>query len=120
MSLSEILTECLSSTDQIRNSAEKKVDEIATQNFPYLMQECAVLLADESVQKESRQLCATLIKNMICFNGRHKGKWEQMDVSQKKNVKKYVLSCLASNNKDIRKAAGMTVAGKGNISLVIM
>jgi importin subunit beta-1 len=111
MSLSEILSQCLSKSDTIRKAAEKKVDEMGTENFPGLMQECSVLLADEGMPKESRQLCATLIKNMICYNGRYKGKWEQMDPSQKQIIKNYILSCLASKNKEIRKAAGMTVAG---------
>ena len=112
MSLTEILTQCRSTKDQVRNQAELELDKLATQDFGKLLSDCALEMADENNLKENRQLCGTLIKNTVCFNTKHQGKWEQLSPELKSNIKNCVLSCLASNVKDVRKAAASTVAGK--------
>jgi hypothetical protein len=112
MSLSEILTKCRSGLDQLRKAAEQDLEQKAEMDFGGLLEECAKEMADESVVKENRQLCATIIKNMIRSNSKHAGKWEQLTADLKNNIKNFVLSCLASSNKDVRKAAALTVAGK--------
>jgi hypothetical protein len=112
MSLSEILTKCRSGLDHLRKAAEQDLEHRADLDFGALLEECAKEMADEGVVKENRQLCATVIKNMIRANSKHAGKWEQLPVDLKTIIKNYVLSCLASANKDVRKAAALTVAGK--------
>jgi hypothetical protein len=112
MSLSDILTKCRSGVDHLRNGAELEIDNKANIDFGGLLEECSKEMAEESVIKENRQLCATIIKNMIRPEGKHGGKWEQLPFEQKGNIKNNVLSCLASSIKDVRKAAALTVAGK--------
>lgn len=111
MSLSEILTQCRSENDKIRSEAEKRLDNLAMNDFGQLLEGCARELADEGNPKENRQLCATLIKNMILFQNKHNGKWEQLNQEIKFTIKNYVISCLASHVKEVRKAAAITVAG---------
>jgi importin subunit beta-1 len=111
MSLSEILTQCRNDNDKIRSEAEKRLDNMAMNDFGQLLEGCARELAGESNPKENRQLCATLIKNMILYQPKHQGKWEQLGHEIKFTIKNYVISCLASNVKEVRKAAAVTVAG---------
>jgi hypothetical protein len=112
MNFSEILTKSRSENDSVRNQAERDLDTLAVENFGGLLEDCAIEMSNESSKKENRQLCGTLIKNMILFQEKHKGKWEQLDQKLKSSIKDHVISCLASNVKDIRKAAASTVAGK--------
>ena len=112
MSLSEILSQCRSDNDKVRQEAEKRIDMFAMNDFGKLLEDCAQELANEDSVKENRQLCATLIKNMILYQPKHQGKWEQLHSNVKFRIKNSVLSCLASSLKEIRKGAAITVAGK--------
>lgn len=111
VNLSEILTQCLSSNTQVRTEGENRIDQLAMANFGGLLESCASELADESKPFKTRQLCATLIKNLILHIPKHQGKWEQLPTEIKYNIKSYTLSCLASEVKEVRKAAGLCVAG---------
>ena len=110
--LQNILNKCLNSDNSIRQEGEALIDQLATNNFGALLQDCAVYLSDESNPVKTRQLCATLIKNLIASVQKHAGKWDFLPLDVKANIKSYTLSCLASTFKEIRKAAGFTVAGK--------
>lgn len=112
MNFSEILTNCRDKNDSIRIEAEKQIDLLSMNNFSGLLLDCAKELADEDKQKQNRQLCATLIKNMLLNQAKHKGKWEELAPEYKNNIKTYILSCLATQDKDVRKACAITVAGK--------
>jgi hypothetical protein len=109
--LDDILNKCLSHDGSTRNEGEAQIDQCATANFGDLLEKCSVFLADESKQVAPRQLCATLIKNLINFIPKHSGKWDQLPLDMKGTIKNHTISSLASNSKDIRKAAGLTVAG---------
>jgi hypothetical protein len=110
-SLDDILAQCMNKNNNIRQEGELMIDTLATNNFGDLLTQCAIFLADESKIVQHRQLCATLIKNLINYIPKHQGKWTQLPEDQKLNIKNYTISCLASDNKDIRKASGLTVAG---------
>ena len=73
---------------------------------------CAIELSDETKFSKNRQLAATLIKNMLLHMPMFSGKWEQLPSLDKSNIKNNILSTLASQEKDIRKAAALVVAGK--------
>jgi hypothetical protein len=109
--LQDILNKCLNTDRSTRQEGEAFIDQLATNNFGALLQDCAVFLSDESKQVQLRQLCATLIKNLILNVHKHHGKWDLLPLDTKANIKSYTLSCLASTFKEIRKAAGLTVAG---------
>jgi importin subunit beta-1 len=105
-----ILTDGLSSDQKIRSAAEQRIKTLATNNFGMFLLLCADELTNESKNAKNRQLAATLIKNMILSMPEFVGKWEQLPVMEKTNVKARVLSTLASQDKDIRKAAALVVA----------
>jgi hypothetical protein len=56
---------------------------------------------------------------MISYTAKYKGLWEQLDRETKLQVKQHVLSTLASSDRDVRKAAGIAVAGICKVELPI-
>lgn len=117
MEISALLSEALSSEQQRRNQAELNIDNLATQNFGLFLANCSQILCDESKVKGVRQIASTLIKNMILYTPKYKGQWETLIPDIKFQIKQNVLSTLASNDKDIRKAAGFAVAGICKVEL---
>jgi hypothetical protein len=115
----EVLNKCLNPNRSTREEGEALIDQYATNNFGTLLENCAIFLSEEQKPIQLRQLCATLIKNLINFIPKHSGKWDLLPMETKTNVKSYTLSCLASSFKEIRKAAGLTVAGKTIFNLGI-
>lgn len=112
MNFSEILTNCRSGNGDVRNKAERDIDNMAMNDFGVLLEQCSAHMADDDAIKENRQMCATLIKNMILYQEKHSGKWENLPFEQKVRIKNNVLSCLASKVKEVRKAAAVTISGK--------
>ncbi len=111
MELSSILSEALSGDETRRKQAEMMIDIIASQDFATFLLNCSKELSDESKNKNIRQIAATLIKNMITITEKFKGQWSLLSPDIKAEIKQRVLSTLASSNNDIRKAAGLAVAG---------
>ena len=119
MEISTLLSEALSPDQNRRNQAEANIDMIATQNFGSFLSSCSKELCDESKPKGTRQIASTLIKNMISHTLKYKGLWEGLDRETKMQIKQHVLSTLASSDKDVRKAAGIAVAGICKVELPI-
>lgn len=117
MELSTLLAEALSPDQSRRNQAEINIDIIASQNFGLFLLNCSKELCDESKQKGIRQIASTLIKNMILFTEKYKGQWELLNRETKGQIKQHVLSTLASKDNDIRKAAGIAIAGICKVEL---
>jgi hypothetical protein len=111
MEISIILTNALSGNAQIRQQAEENIESLTFQNYGAFMLECARELALETRATGVRQLASTLIKNILHHSAKHSGKWNQLEKTIKTEIKNTVLSCLASANKDVRKAAASSVAG---------
>lgn len=119
MEISGLLQEALSHDQQRRNQAELNIDLYASQNFGGFLIQCSQILCDESKIKGVRQIASTLIKNLILYTPKYKGHWEELSPEVKLQIKQHVLSTLASSEKDIRKAAGLAVAGICKLELPI-
>lgn len=111
MEISAILTAGLSPDPNIRKQAEKSIEQYATNNFSGFLMSCAIELSDETKLTKNRQLAATLIKNMLLHMPNFLGKWELLPPLDKSKIKNYILSTLASQEKEIRRAAALVVAG---------
>ena len=109
--ISQIFKEALNPNLSIRQLAEHKINQLAEQNFSNFLLSCATELSDESKPKETRQLSSTLIKNLILISPLFQGRWITLPLDEKQTIKSLVMSTLASNDKDIRKAAALVVAG---------
>jgi importin subunit beta-1 len=116
---SSILNGGLSADKKIRQEAENSLEYYATNNLSEFLYKLATELADESKPVPNRQLAATYFKNVITIPERLKEMWITLDSTIKDNIKLTVLSCLASNRKEIRRATGTVIAGICKVDLPI-
>jgi hypothetical protein len=111
MEISSILSDALSGNMDIRKQAEANIVSITSHDYGAFMLELARELALETRATGVRQLASTLIKNLITNSPANAGKWGLLDQNLRNEIKNTVLSCLASNIKEVRKAAASSVAG---------
>jgi hypothetical protein len=114
---SEILNKCRSSDNAIRRQGEALIDTMSENNYGQLLLDCAKELAADGEIRHNRLLCGTLIKNLVSHLPKHKDKWINLNPELKQEIRTHTLSSLASKDKDVRKAAGLAVAGKSNIKI---
>ena len=108
--LSIILQNILSPIENIRKQSEAEVTKLLDENFAKFLIELSKKISTESEKKEVRQMSSTIIKSMI-GNIKYKEKWFQLDEQIKQTIKNNILSTLASEINDIRKAAALAIAG---------
>ena len=108
--LSLYLDSVLNPDINIRKQAEAKIESICEQNFGLFLIELSKKISTEQEKKTVRQMSATIIKNMLNKEG-YSSRWFQLNEEIKTVIKNNILSTLASNDIDIRKAAALTVAG---------
>ncbi len=104
------LENALNPDSNIRKQAEDKINYICEQNFGQFLIELSKKISTEQEKKVVRQMSATIIKNMLNKEG-YSSQWFKLNDEIKTVVKNNILSTLASNDIDIRKAAALTVAG---------
>lgn len=108
---SEILNKCRSSDNEVRKQGEYEIELMADQDYGKLLLDCAKELAADGENRDNRLLCGTLIKNMIGFIPKHNDKWLNLNCELKSEIRTNTLSSLASLDKNVRRAAGLAVAG---------
>jgi hypothetical protein len=118
MDLIPLLKDALSSDSNLIRESENKINLYATQNLGEFLYIVADVLANESEHKSIRQISATIIKNILNYNQSFKGQWLLLDENIQNKIKDRVLSTLASNEKDVRKAAALTVVGIAKIEII--
>jgi importin subunit beta-1 len=116
--ITQILTNALSGDKQIRQDSEKKLEQMALQNFPEFLYELAKQLSDEGKPVKIRQLAATYIKNSIVRSENLREIWtNKIDLTVKEQIKRLALSTLATSYKEVRAAAGIVIAGICKVDL---
>lgn len=114
---SNLIIGALSSEKQARESAEKSLSELAVANPPKFLFNLASELADEAKPTHSRQMAAALMKNFITINEKTKQIWVGLENNSKDQIKNLILSTLASEDKSVRKAAGLVIAAICKVDL---
>jgi len=109
--ISQILTEARSHLLESRVKAEKTLEQMAVTDFFEFLKLLASELSNEQKIKENRQLAATIIKNMITCLEAQRNIWLNFPDEKSTYLKNSILSSLASNIKEVRRAAGHTIAG---------
>jgi importin subunit beta-1 len=117
LNFTQVITNALSGDRQIRQEAENTLSLLATQNFAEFLYKLATELADEAKSTQNRQLAATYMKNCITKSDKLREAWLSLDNATKDNIKLTILSCLASNSKEIRRATGSVIAGICKVDL---
>ena len=108
--LTIILQNAMNNDQSIRKQAEDQITALINQNFGQFLIELSKKISTENEKKEVRQISATIIKNMI-NKLKYTEDWFKLNEEIKKAIKENVLSTLASNDVDIRKAAALALAG---------
>jgi hypothetical protein len=117
MDLIPLLKDALSSDSNLIRESENKINLYAKQNLGEFLFLVADVLSNENEHKSIRQISATIIKNILNYNQSFKGQWLLLDENVQTKIKERVLSTLASNEKDVRKAAALTVVGIAKIEI---
>jgi len=112
-----LIQNALSSDKTTRESSEKILSEFAIANPVKFLFNLASELADESKQTPSRQMSAALMKNFITINEKSKLFWLNLENNSKDQIKDLILSTLASQDKNVRKAAGLVIAAICKVDL---
>ena len=107
--LTQILLNALSGNDSLRKEAESQITHLASENLNLFLINISSKISNEQEEKKVRQISATLIKNIIS-KSEYTQKWLNLDEKDKIQIKNHVLSSLASQDIDIRKAAGNVIA----------
>ena len=108
--LSIILKSILNPNQNIRIQAENQINHFLSNNFGQFLIELSKKISTEEEDKQIRQVSATIIKNMV-NNKQYTEEWFKLSEDIKKVIKDNILSTLASNDIDIRKAAALSLAG---------
>ncbi len=114
--LSQILENALSFDTTIRQQAENQIYKLVDSNFEEFIFNISQKISNENEKKEARQLCSTLIKNIVT-NQKYTSKWFGMPQETKQQIKNHILAGLASNDRDISKGVGIAIAGICKIEL---
>ena len=114
--LSEVLQNALSPDPSLRNLAEKEITNLADFNLGLFLLGISSKISNEATPKQIRQISATIIKNMIA-NTKYTSTFISLNPELKQQIKTHILSTLASSDSDIRKTAGIAIAGICKVEL---
>ena len=89
--LSQILENALSFDTTIRQQAENQIYKLVDSNFEEFIFNISQKISNENEKKEARQLCSTLIKNIVT-NQKYTSKWFAMPQETKQQIKNHILA----------------------------
>lgn len=110
----QILSNAMNFNTAIRQKAEEDINRLAQENLGLFLCNLSIKLSNEQIDSKIRQIASTIIKNLV---QKHRQEWVNLNQELKNKIKEHVLSTLASQSLDIRKAAALTIAGICKIEL---
>lgn len=103
MNLDEILLQAQSPDKVKREEAENFILKGANNDYFNFLLVCSQYIQEEKNQEGSRQLCGTVISNLISGGFvTFKGKWLSLDSSKRQDIKDLLLPVLGSKSKKVR------------------
>ena len=107
----KLLLMAIGSDSNQRNEGMNSLNNLANSNLSLFLKQLGAVLSDESKPKEIRQLSAILIKNTLTTVDGYREKWKnELPPEEKKEIKLFVLSTLASSLKEIRTIASTVIS----------
>ena len=105
--LTQLLAASINPEEGIRTKAQQEIDNLTNNNLEQFLLELSKKQANEKESNEIRQLCATMIKNMI---KNAENIWLNLDNTFRNEIKNNILSTLISQDINIKKAAALCIA----------
>jgi hypothetical protein len=112
--LSQLLLASIDSNQIIRTNAQQEINNYTNNNLSQFLLELSKKQSSESEPNNIRQLCATLIKNIIRNS---ENNWLNLDINLRNEIKNNILSTLISKDINIKKAAGLCISGICKVEL---
>ena len=112
--LSQLLTAAIDKNEEIRTKAQQEINNLTTNNLAQFLIELSKKQASDSEPNEIRQLSATLIKNIISSQDQN---WLNLSQDIRNDIKNNILSTLICKDINIKKAAGLCIAGICKVEL---
>ena len=112
--LTQLLAASINPEEGIRTKAQQEIDNLTNNNLEQFLLELSKKQANEKESNEIRQLCATMIKNMI---KNAENIWLNLDNTFRNEIKNNILSTLISQDINIKKAAALCIAGICKVEL---
>ena len=108
--LSLILENITNPSDPIRKQAENEITRFSDENLGLFFIELSKKISTETEKKTVRQVCSAVIKRIL-EQPKYAEIWFKLSEDIKQTIKNNILSTLASEMIDIRKAAAVALAG---------
>lgn len=113
--LTQVLQNCQSPDQNVRQMAEKWLQEAQKQNLALFLQLLCVELASEDKPPQTRTLAGLIVKNSLTAKDESRRmqlstQWVQLDTNLKTQIKQAVISTLSSNVRDARSAAAQVAS----------
>ena len=112
--LSQLLAASIDANEEIRNKAQQEINNLTNNNFDRFLLELSKKQASENEPIKIRQLCATIIKNIIKNS---ENAWLNLNKDFRDEIKNNILSTLISKDINIKKAAALCIAGICKVEL---
>ena len=112
--LSQLLLASMDPNQIIRTNAQQEINNLTNNNLSQCLLELSKKQASENEPNNIRQLCATLIKNIIRNS---ENAWLNLDQNLRNEIKNNILSTLISKDINIKKAAGLCISGICKVEL---
>jgi hypothetical protein len=112
MDLLDILKQSLSHEERLRKEAESNLLNCANENFRSLLITLSNILHDQNIETSIRQVGCILMKNLISSMKEYKGKWSQLDLEIRNQIKGKIIANLSNSNNSIKGVSAITLAGK--------
>lgn len=120
--LTQVLLNCTTPDPNIRQMAEKWLQEAEKANIALFLQMLSHELSNNDKPSESRKLAGLIIKNSLTAKDENRKmqlvqKWVNLDINIRATVKTAVLMTLSAANRDARSTAAQVVAAIAHIEL---
>jgi len=111
-----IIGKLLDNNNQIRNEAHNQIYEITSKNTEESLLSCSEFLNDDLINIELRQLSSVIICKIL-KSSQNINKWILMNSKVQQSIKNNIFACLGISNKELRKAAALSVTAIAKIEL---
>lgn len=98
--LTQLLLDSINTNTIIRTKAQEEINNLTNNNLNQFILELSKKQSNEKELNTIRQLCATLIKNIIRNS---ENNWLNLDINLRNEIKNNILSTLISKDINIKK-----------------